>query len=324
MSNNSSIAGGLGTVTTVAMATGALLFVVGLIGNSFVIVINSCTIFKQKPHNLLVSNLAVIDILILFFSSLVGIMSVVDDHGRLLRENQDVCNLAGAVAFLVYTVSITAMAALALNRYVCISKPIKSKSIFTHRTCASIVVLTWVYNIIIFMPPLFGWGSMEFDEKLFFCGPAEEGEISYNIVSGFLSIFLPSFITAACYVGIFIKVVRSKQQVHAHAHGDSDTRVVERREQKMALQMFIIVFIFYLSWLPYVLVVRLDSSVDAGVAEMMAMLLSFNSVVNPFIYLYFNKGFREEFLRIIRCGRRSQAREQRSTSATVTDVNTCQ
>ena len=66
--------------------------------------------------------------------------------------------------------------------------------------------------------------------------------------------------------------------------------------------MLIIVVISYLNWAPYIYVLRLHTAaMHWTIKSVVCGGLVLNSVVNPFVYLYYNKTFRGEFLRIVRC-----------------------
>ena len=282
------------------LIAGGIFFCIGFIGNGLVILIYTVSPLLRKTHNIFIINLAVIDMVILLFSSPVVVAIYYGDKGQLLENNHSLCTFVGVLLAIVFSVSASAMASIAMNRYVCINWPMESKKYFTTKRCILLVLSVWIYETIIYLPLFAGWGYIRYDLEIASCVIDILQSPSFNFFSLFFAIVLPSLVTLVCYIGILMKVRQSKRQLQAH---QSDaTPAIKKGELRLAFQMLIIVVICYLAWGPYICILRLYTGVVHWVLKgVVSTGLVLNSVVNPFVYLYYNRTFRREFLRIIRC-----------------------
>ena len=278
---------------------GAVFFLIGFTGNVLVVIVYSISPLLKKAHNIFVLNLAVIDLMILVLTSPVVLAIQFGDEGFLLRTDQAVCTTLGVFSSIVFCVNACAMATIAVNRYVSIYYPMKSKRYFSTKRCVFYVSCIWAYEMVIFLPIFGGWGHIVYDADLTFC-VLDKQSSSFNIFSLIVSIVLPTIVTIVCYVAIFIKVRRSKQKIRSHQ--TKNVATFQKGDVRFAVQMLIIMAICYISWAPYIVVMRLYTGVAAWYVKLIIMCaLVFNSIVNPFVYFYYNGVFRRECLRIIRC-----------------------
>ena len=111
--------------------TGGIFFLIGFAGNRLVTLVYTLSPLLRKTHNIFIINLAVIDMVILLFSSLVIVAIYYGDKGQLLQNNNSLCTFGGVLGSIMYSVSASAMASIAMNRYVCINWPMESKKYFT-------------------------------------------------------------------------------------------------------------------------------------------------------------------------------------------------
>ena len=295
-------------MTILGLTAGALTFLIGAAGNIIVVIIYLRFPPLRKAHNIFIINLALIDLFILSLLSPFYLASYLDDGGEKMRENAGLCVLAGCVVNIVYSVSVGAMCVIAVNRCACVAFPIASKKFFTRGRCVFIVLASWVFYIIVYLPPAFGWGKMKFKEDISFCGQEYEGDSkAFNIFSGILGLAVPSLITIFCYVKLLKIVRQSNRRLQTHAsdvvstdHARSES--IRKSEMKLTSQMFVIVGVFYVTWSPQTFVVRVFNIEVSYVLKLMFNgLLAINSAVNPFIYFHFNPAFRGEVVRIFRC-----------------------
>ena len=280
--------------------TGAIFFIIGFTGNGLVILVYTVSPLLRRTHNIFIINLAVIDMVILLFSSPVIVAIYYGDKGQLLQDNHSLCTFVGVLGSIIYSVSASAMASIAMNRYVCINWPMESKKYFATKRCILLVIFVWIYETLIYLPLFAGWGYIIYDSEISFCILDIFQSPSFNFFSLFFAIILPSLVTLVCYIGILMKVRQSKRQLQAHQ--SNTTPAIKKGEIRLAFQMLIIVVISYLTWAPYICVLRFYTGVvHWTIKSVVCVGLVLNSVVNPFVYLYYNKTFRGEFLRIVRC-----------------------
>ena len=300
------------SATTVAIL-GGIFFLIGFTGNVLVVIIYSISPLLRKPHNIFIANLAVIDLVILCFASPVALTIQFGDEGHLLRTNHTACTSLGVASSIVFCVNACAMATIAVNRYVSIYYPMKSKRYFSTKRCVFYVSCIWTFEMVIYLPLFGGWGHIVYDADITFCVLDIKRSSSFNIFSLILSIVLPTLVTLVCYVAIFIKVRQSKRKLQFHQTKNEAT--FKKGDVRLAVQMLIIMAICYISWAPYIAVMRLYTGVATWYMKLIiSSALVFNSIVNPFVYFYYNGLFRRECLRIIRCQKVGTGSEPEGTT----------
>ena len=193
--------------------TGGISFIIGFTGNGLVILIYTASPLLRKTHSIFIINLAVIDMVILLFSSPAIFYG---DEGQTLQNNYSLCTFVGVLGSIMYSVSASAMASIAMNRYVCINWPMESKKYFTTKRCILLVIFVWVYETVIYLPLFAGWGYIIYDSEITFCILDIFQSPSFNFFSLFFAIIVPSLVTLVCYKGILMKVRQSKRQLQAH------------------------------------------------------------------------------------------------------------
>ena len=226
------------------------------------------------------------------------------DKGRTLKENQLLCNLAGGSLNCSYALGISGMSLVAINRYLIIVYPAKAKQMFTVPKSVCLVVLSWILCILVYLPPVLGWGGHRYDSSINFCTLDVNNNLYFTVFTFLCGIAIPSCITVACYTGIFLKVRKSKRLVTSHQiQGNGG---LDKKEIKLAFQLFLVIAIFYFTWIPFMIVTTFYSTEEYGMVRLiLSALLSLNLINNPFIYLYFNVTFRAECIRMITCKKRS-------------------
>ena len=298
---------------TSVLIVGGVFFLIGFTGNVLVVIVYSISTLLQKAHNIFVVNLAVIDLIILVFTSPVILAIQFGDGGRLLRTDHALCTTFGVVSTIVFCVNAFAMATIAVNRYVSIYYPMKSKRYFSTKRCLFYVSCIWIYEIVIYLPLFGGWGHIAYDPDITFCILDIKRSSSFNIFSLIVSIILPTLVTLVCYVAIFIKVRQSQRKIQSHQ--TENVATFKKGDLRFALQMLIIMAICYISWAPYIAVMRAYTGVVTWYMKLItSSAFVFNSVVNPFVYLYYNAVFRREFFRIIRCQKAGTGFEPEGTT----------
>ena len=281
------------------------LFLIGVPSNVIVIVVFSCSVALRKSHNTFIINLAIIDILCLCFLSPIITGSFLVDKGKTLKENQLLCNLAGGSLNSSYALGIFAMSLVAINRYLIIVHPAKARRIFTVPKSVCLVVLSWTLCTLVYLPPVLGWGGSKYDSSIHFCTIDVHNNLYFNLFTASCGVAIPSCITVVCYTGIFLKVRKSKRLVMSHQVQANDA--LDKKEIKLAFQLFLVIAIFYITWIPFMIVLNFYSTEEYRLVRLIfSALLSLNLIVNPFIYLYFNATFRAECIRMITCNKHSE------------------
>ena len=163
----------------------ALLFLIGFLWNAFVLVSYS---LKRKllkePANIYLFNLALIDILLCIFITLMSVVS--EATGEFIFGASDFvrCNYCEFLGVLLHTfisLSLHTVTALSVDRFILLSQPVRYKSIFNWKKALVLQISLWVISILISVPPLFGFGEYEYNVVLASCNARWTGESSRGI-----------------------------------------------------------------------------------------------------------------------------------------------
>jgi len=200
----------------------------------------------------------------------------------------------------------------------------------TRRTARKIIIVIWLFSFIIASPWAVVFTLQPIDETLpdiMVCRDVWEDpktEETYFIVANLgLFYIVPLIIITACYLAIWLKVW--KRNIPG-ATENSDTKtgkslnlqmdmLMQRSKLKVAKMMVIVVVIFVISWLPlYIVFTRIkmgggfesesfDEKLFMAMAPFAQWLGSSNSCINPILYAFFNKKYRNGFAAIIKSKR---------------------
>lgn len=118
--------------------------------------------------------------------------------------------------------------------------------------------------------------------------------------SFFTWIFIPLVVMCAIYLDIFC-VIRKK--LGQNVSGSKETGAFYGREFKTAKSLFLVLFLFALSWMPLCIInciIYFNGHVPTVVLNLGILLSHANSMMNPIVYAYKIKKFRETYVLILK------------------------
>uniref|UniRef100_A0A8C7XGI6 Sphingosine-1-phosphate receptor 2 n=1 Tax=Oryzias sinensis TaxID=183150 RepID=A0A8C7XGI6_9TELE len=194
-------------------------------------------------------------------------------------------------AFIALAASVFSLLAIAIERYVAITKV---KVYGSNKSCRMFLLIgaCWVTSILLGGLPILGWNCI-FD--LGDCStvlPLYSKKYIVFVVTVFSLILLSILIL---YVRIYL-IVRSSNQVTTNMQAYSLLKTVT-----------IVLGVFIVCWLPAFTILLLDSSCSIQVCSILNKAKIFfgfatlNSALNPVIYTLRSKDMRREFLRVLCC-----------------------
>lgn len=222
--------------------------------------------------------------------------------------------------------SIFSLLAIAVDRYIAIKNPLRYNSLVTGSRAKGIIGLCWVLSICIGLTPMIGWNkgwnttntssSDGCPEGLTVCLFEEVVTMDYMIYFNFFGcVLVPLMIMMVIYINIFMAARRQLRLIglkvsNLPAPGEitpssSTSRSTLQKEVHAAKSLAIIVGLFALCWLPLHIINSFnylckDCRRSHEWLMYIAIILSHaNSVVNPFIYAYRIREFRQTFRRIL-------------------------
>lgn len=298
-----------------------LLALIGIIANCTV----CCVLIRKKRllknfSNFHIFNLAFTDILfrIALAPVLITVENLEVNHG-----SNALCKLGAFGTYTTLAVTFMLLLGIAFDRYFHIVHPIKARYI-TWRHSRNVVILSWLYAAVCSSPVLFdmkytktGWNATGDTEEYELClsNPGLPFQISSSVFL-FFAFLIPLTLMAAAY-GKILKVLwqRGRSEVI-----NSKVSKAKFRAVKM---MIVVVVAYFLSWGPYLIWlclqaferVSLEYTVDwesnettvedkmkaerkyitlLVVGEVVDLFTFTSSVLNPLIFGYYNKSFRED------------------------------
>ncbi|XP_034398382.1 adenosine A2a receptor a isoform X2 [Cyclopterus lumpus] len=175
--------------------------------------------------------------------------------------------------------SIFSLLAIAIDRYIAIKIPLRYISLVTDQRAQSIIAICWVLSIIIGLTPMMGWHELSKSANitcpsgLMRCLFEDVVAMEYMVYFNFFAcVLIPLLLMLAIYLCIFMAARRQLKLMEVKAvHGEKSRSTLQKECERPP------------AWIMYV-----------------AIILSHaNSVINPFIYAYRIREFRQTFRKII-------------------------
>ena len=189
--NCSAISGYEKTFMYVEVTIILLLGAASLVGNILLIVTFCKCRFLRTISNVLLVNLALTAILM---SVIVIPLWAVTTVAKSALFGDAICKMAAMIASILFINSILTLAGIAMDRYFIICFPFKYQIHGTMGKVLTYTISSWVYAIIMSMPPWLKFGAYVFQPSLLpICMNDYYNQRNYTLVI-FLTTFLPSFL----------------------------------------------------------------------------------------------------------------------------------
>ncbi|XP_051865064.1 C3a anaphylatoxin chemotactic receptor-like [Pristis pectinata] len=299
---------------TLSILAYALTFLLGVPGNGAVIWVTGFKM-KRSVNTVWFLNLAVADLT--YCLTLPFQLANVALRSTWPRDNV-LCKLLPSAIVLNMSASVFLLTLISVDRCLAVTRPVWSQ---THRSLAWVRVAcfgAWGLAFLMCLPTLLTRQVVTYPELgLSFCSfnytGTYFGDRTKAVVEVTRAVFafaLPFLIMAACYL-----LIGRKLQGGKFAKSRKPVRLIAA-----------VVAAFFVCWLPYHicgLAQAFASSSAAQVWDSAAVgLASFNSALNPLLYVFAGRDFRQVFRRSVAASLRLAFAEERSESAISSRVKT--
>ena len=213
------------------------------------------------------------------------------------------CSFFGYAKFVLINASLNTLLLIAMNRYLKIVKMKLYRKIFKSKRMVIVLkLLSWLIPIVIYSPPLYGWGNMIYYPKSALCSlEMSTKSISYIV---FIVLSQPApYIICFCYIKILGTVKSNRVQVCSMKNRGACLRAQEA-ESKILLTTFAIVCVFVLCLTPSVVSAVLYAtgvSAPRDVHATFTFFLFSNYALNSVIYGVMNPQLKAAIIRILNC-----------------------
>ncbi|XP_015184643.1 PREDICTED: allatostatin-A receptor isoform X2 [Polistes dominula] len=289
--------------------------ILGLIGNTLVVIVVAANPGMRSTTNILIINLAVADLLFVIFCIPFTATDFVLPYwpfGNIW------CKIVQYLIIVTAYASVYTLVLMSLDRYLAVVHPITSMSWRTENNAILAIGIAWAVIFALSTPALVIHGEDMEDwssENLTACRILPQYDWSFFQVSFFLtSYLLPLTLICVFYVCMLVRLWRG-------ARVSAESRRGRRRVTRLVL---VVVGVFAICWCP-IQVILVTKSLDAYplrsvtiIIQIVSHILAYtNSCVNPILYAFLSDNFRKAFRKIIYC-RSRQDHQQRSGPITRT------
>ncbi|ROL48484.1 Adenosine receptor A1 [Anabarilius grahami] len=221
------------------------------------------------------------------------------------------CLLVACTVLVLTQSSILALLAIAIDRYLRVKIPMSYKRVVTPKRAGTAVVVCWMVAIVVGLTPMLGWNNLNKlrqtngtvgADLLVTCEFENVISMEYMVYFNFFGWVLPPLILMLLiYTEIFYMI--HKQLNKKVTTNQTDPTRYYGKELKLAKSLALVLFLFAVSWLPlHILncITLFCPSCDNSMCLLyVAILLSHgNSAVNPIVYAFRIKKFRNAFVKI--------------------------
>ncbi len=290
------------------------------IGN-ILIFVTICSIRRLHTiDNMFIANLAVSDFFFTLIETSANTTRELNPDWR--SPHEFVCYVILAASVLCASASVSTQTAVAVNRYLAITRPLQYPNFVNKRRVFIAILAIWICAIVLASPPLI-WRPLEV-----ICGVevAYDKHITYEIVymtAEWILIFgIPFGIMSVIYFRIY-KIARShanrvrpgastEESASTSGSGSSSRKnniSNFRREFKAAKMLVTIAGAFLLSWFPFFLTLTLWKFYK-GVHDHPKVFTTFLYIVytvpaiNPAIYAFWSRDIRNGIKQLLTCWKR--------------------
>eukprot|EP00057_Strongylocentrotus_purpuratus_P027628 XP_011682102.1 PREDICTED: melatonin receptor type 1B-A-like [Strongylocentrotus purpuratus] len=298
---------------TIIASLGITIGILGMIGNLLVLLAVSLSKDLQNSTNVFVVSLSISDFISSVALPFQGI-SVLSESGWPFGKGM--CDLMGTIFLWSNSTSILTLTAIAVNRYIIITKGKRvQQKIYTHCGNAFMVALLWLLPfLVVVMPQLIpATGGIVYDPNFRSCLWDLEHPLAIVFQSIASVIFTGCiFIIFFCYIGIYrfvrghvintrsrLRESRCNMAINERTNKESSRKGPSVKQINITKNLALVVVVCFICVLPYTL--NLFSTFYGLHTAYLAVLAVLPNCLNPMIYAARHPTFKVIFKSMFTC-----------------------
>lgn len=292
-----------------------LIFIVSLLGNSFVGIIVCKTQTLRKPINFFIVSMAISDLLYPIFLFPPEVVYLFSANSWLLGGalGQALCKMVPFLVNVSSYVSIQSLVLMAVDRFGAAVFPLRSPLI-SPKLCTVLILATWIFAMAAISPDLFTYKLVAKEGQLFCENRWSEvfGEsftLRYYVLADYVVLlYIPLGALVILYTVIVVKL---KSQTIPGEQLPVTERVRKRRNRNVLKMVIAIVSGFSLCWIPWSIIILLNLFAWDGVStcsfnicfRIVCFMVRIYCAIYPFICFIFSGNYRAALKRFLKCSR---------------------
>ncbi|KAK3730599.1 hypothetical protein QZH41_006675 [Actinostola sp. cb2023] len=288
-------------LVTIEMFFAVVITIASLLGNSLVIYIIHKDSRLRSITNVFIESLAWTDVCMAVSVMPFWISSVF--NGRWVL-NDAFCPWIGFIALSIALLcALLTMALIAVNRYFRVVRSATYRKYFKSRRSAVVYCLiVWITAILLSSPPLYGWGVIQYHNKISVCTLFwDMKNISYVVLIIGGAVNGTTIVICICYYKIYKTVKSSTANINAH---NPNSTAGHTTDIKLLKSTFAVVCFFMITWVPVSFVVFFETVgivAPRVVFAFIVLVVNSSSCGNPIIYGILNPQFRRALVHVLKC-----------------------
>ena len=285
-----------------------ILLIVG--GNALTLVaVNRTKKLRVIPTNTFIVSLAVSDGLIgVFLPFIIGVNATGDE----LVWDISTCILRGPY-FAMFDISLSTLLVIAVDRYVAVVHPLYYRRNMTLRIARLTSILIWIAEFLLLTSLTCYYGTRA---KVVMLRPEAAHDLFPKKISlGLLQavVLIPIVGNIVLYCLIYIRLIRRRRSIWTVQEGQNAETLINQPSKKtktFTKMMTLVLGYLILAWLPYYILVPIHNVKDPSTPrwyiymyDLAVVLFYSNSFMNPVIYSWKSRDFKEAYLKILRCSK---------------------
>uniref|UniRef100_A0AAV2MQD4 G-protein coupled receptors family 1 profile domain-containing protein n=1 Tax=Knipowitschia caucasica TaxID=637954 RepID=A0AAV2MQD4_KNICA len=306
-----------------------LIGTLGVAGNALVMYAFYSNKKLRNLPNYFIMNLAISDFLMAITQSPIFFIN------SLYKEwifGETGCKLYAFCGALFGITSMVNLLAISIDRYLVITRPLRSVNSSSRRRTALAIALVWIYSLAWSLAPLLGWSSYIPEGLMTSCTwdyvTSTVSNRSYTMMLCCFVFFIPLTVILYCYLHMFWAIRKTTREVARLGTQVRKSTLIQqksiRSEWKLAKIAFVVIVVYVLSWSPYACVTMISWAGYANILSpyskaVPAIIAKASTIYNPFIYAIIHNKYRTTLSEKVPCLRCLAPGPRKDTSSSVSE-----